>query len=179
MRRRVHKFVGAFLAIIALVATGAAHAAAPVPDARPIYFEHLTMRDGLSQSTVNDVLQDSQGYLWLATESGLDRYDGHHVVSFRADPADPSSLSGSWVTVLFQDRGGAFWVGTRAGLNRFFFANPEYALSTIAIQTDGSLQRDQILKTAELREGLNIFSVNLAQVHDRLQDLAEGRTVHR
>ena len=65
------------------------------------------------------------------------------------------------------------YYGTRAGLNRFFFANPEYALSTIAIQTDGSLQRDQILKTAELREGLNIFSVNLAQVHDRLQDLAQ------
>ena len=65
------------------------------------------------------------------------------------------------------------YYGTRAGLNRFFFANPEYALSTIAIQTDGSLQRDQILKTAELREGLNIFSVNLAQVHDRLQELAQ------
>ncbi len=37
------------------------------------------MRDGLSQSTVKGILQDSQGYLWLATESGLDRYDGNSI----------------------------------------------------------------------------------------------------
>ncbi len=65
------------------------------------------------------------------------------------------------------------YYGVRNGLNRFFFQNPDYLLSTIAIQTDGTLQRDQILKTAQLREGLNIFSVNLAQVHDRLQRLAQ------
>lgn len=65
------------------------------------------------------------------------------------------------------------YYGVRTGVNRFFFQNPDYRLSTIAIQTDGTLQRDQILKTAELREGLNIFSVNLAQVHDRLQQLAQ------
>lgn len=65
------------------------------------------------------------------------------------------------------------YFGARIGADRFFFKNPDYALSTIAVQTDGTLQRDQILKTAELREGLNIFSVNLAQVHDRLQQLAQ------
>jgi cell division septal protein FtsQ len=65
------------------------------------------------------------------------------------------------------------YYGVRAGLDRFFFQNPDYLLSTIAIQTDGTLQRDQILKTAQLREGLNIFSVNLAQVHDRLLQLAQ------
>ena len=43
------------------------------------------------------------------------------------------------------------------------------------MQTDGTLQRDQILKAGGLREGVNIFSVNLAQVHDRLQQLAAGR----
>jgi cell division septal protein FtsQ len=67
----------------------------------------------------------------------------------------------------------AIYFGVRAGLDRFFFKNPEYCLSTMAVRTDGTLQRDQILKTAELREGLNIFSVNLAQVHDRLQQLAQ------
>ncbi len=65
------------------------------------------------------------------------------------------------------------YYGVRAGLRRFFFDNPDYCLSTIAIRTDGTLQRDQVLKSAELREGLNIFSVNLAQVHDRLQQLAQ------
>ncbi len=67
---------------------------------------------------------------------------------------------------------GAYY-GVRAGLTRFFFDNPDYRLSTIAVQTDGTLQRDQILKEAALAEGLNIFSVNLAQVHDRLQQLPQ------
>ena len=53
------------------------------------------------------------------------------------------------------------YYGVRAGLSRFFFDNPDYRLSTIAIRTDGTLQRDQILKAGGLREGLNIFSVNL------------------
>ncbi len=67
---------------------------------------------------------------------------------------------------------GAYY-GVRTGLSRFFFDNPDYRLSTIAVQTDGTLQRDQVLKAGELQEGLNIFSVNLAQVHDRLQQLPQ------
>ena len=58
-------------------------------------------------------------------------------------------------------------------MSRFFFDNPDYRLSTIAIRTDGTLQRDQILKAGGLQEGLNIFSVNLAQIHDRLQQLSQ------
>lgn len=67
---------------------------------------------------------------------------------------------------------GAYY-GVRAGLSRFFFNNPDYALNTIAVRTDGTLQRDQVLKAGELHEGLNIFSVNLAKVHDRLQQLPQ------
>ncbi len=65
------------------------------------------------------------------------------------------------------------YYGVREGLNRFFFKNPEYRLSTIAVQTDGTLPREQVLRAAGLSEGLNIFSVNLAQIHDRLQQLAQ------
>lgn len=64
-------------------------------------------------------------------------------------------------------------LGVRYGAKHFFFENPDYQLSQIEIQTDGTLQRDQILKATELREGANIFSVNLAQVRDRLQQLPQ------
>ena len=67
---------------------------------------------------------------------------------------------------------GAYF-GVRTGLSRFFFDNPDYRLSTIGVQTDGTLQRDQILKAADLGEGLNIFSVNLSQIRDRLQQLPQ------
>ena len=69
---------------------GLAQAAAPVAAVRPMYFEHLTMRDGLSHSTVEGMLQDSRGYLWLATESGLDRYDGYSVRVYHRERGNPT-----------------------------------------------------------------------------------------
>ncbi|HEY1770940.1 MAG TPA: FtsQ-type POTRA domain-containing protein [Chthoniobacterales bacterium] len=65
------------------------------------------------------------------------------------------------------------YFGAREALNRFFFNNPDYQLSTLAVQTDGTLTREQVLRAAGLSEGLNIFSVNLARVHDRIQQLAQ------
>ncbi|HEY3602403.1 MAG TPA: FtsQ-type POTRA domain-containing protein [Chthoniobacterales bacterium] len=67
---------------------------------------------------------------------------------------------------------GAYY-GLRAGLRRFFFDNPDYRLNTIAIRTDGTLQREQVLKAGKLEEGSNIFTVNLAAVHERIQQLAQ------
>ena len=65
------------------------------------------------------------------------------------------------------------YVGGRYAAKRFFLDNPDYRLSAIQVQTDGTLQRDQILGVADLQEGENIFRVNLARVHDRLQDLPQ------
>ena len=65
------------------------------------------------------------------------------------------------------------YFGARLGMRRFFFENPDYRLAMIDVQTDGTLQRDQILKMAGLREGENIFRVNLAQVHQILQQLPQ------
>jgi len=68
---------------------------------------------------------------------------------------------------------GGLVFGVRFGSRRLFFDNPDYRLAKIEIQTDGTLQRDQVLAAADLREGVNIFSVNLANVHDRLQQLPQ------
>ena len=64
-------------------------------------------------------------------------------------------------------------LGVREGTRRFFFENPDYRLTNIEVQTDGTLQREQILKEADLHEGENIFTVNLGRVHDRLQELPQ------
>jgi cell division septal protein FtsQ len=79
---------------------------------------------------------------------------------------------GSKIVLVFVIGIGVFF-GIRFGAKRLFFENPDYQLSQIEVQTDGTLQRDQILKAAELREGENIFSVNLGQVRDRLQQLPQ------
>jgi cell division septal protein FtsQ len=67
----------------------------------------------------------------------------------------------------------AIYVGAREGAKRFFFENADYQLRTIELQTDGTLQREQILKAADLHEGENIFSVNLGRVRDDLQRLPQ------
>ena len=67
----------------------------------------------------------------------------------------------------------AIYAGTREAARRLFFENPDYALKTIELQTDGTLQREQILNAADLREGENIFRINLARVHDLIQQLPQ------
>jgi cell division protein FtsQ len=65
------------------------------------------------------------------------------------------------------------YLGAREGAKRFFFDNPEYRLTRIEVETDGTLPREQVLKTCDLEEGINIFRVNLARVHDTLQQLPQ------
>ncbi len=65
------------------------------------------------------------------------------------------------------------YFGVREGARRLFFENADYELRTIDVQTDGTLSRDQILQIAGLREGENLFSVNLANVRDQLQQLPQ------
>jgi ligand-binding sensor domain-containing protein len=91
------------------------HAPAPLS----IEVEHLTIRHGLSQSSVNFVIQDKKGFLWVGTEDGLNRFDGYGFKVFRHDPNNLNSLSNNFVTALMEDHAGNLWVGTRiGGLNR-------------------------------------------------------------
>ena len=83
---------------------------------RPIRFERLSSDQGLSQVTVMDVLQDSTGYIWLATEDGLDRYDGVSFKVYQHDPADVASLPSSFVWDVEEDGAGDVWIATNAGL---------------------------------------------------------------
>jgi diguanylate cyclase (GGDEF)-like protein len=102
--------VAAFAGGLALVPRAGA---APL---RPIRFDRLSLEQGLSQSTVMDVLQDRRGYVWLATEDGLNRFDGLAFKVYRHDPADPTSLPASFVWDVEEDGAGNLWVATTAGL---------------------------------------------------------------
>ncbi|MEJ0035373.1 MAG: two-component regulator propeller domain-containing protein [Gammaproteobacteria bacterium] len=85
------------------------------PETRPMYFEHLTIRDGLSQSTVMSFLQDSQGYLWIGTESGLNRYDGYSIREYRRERGDEHGLANDYVWSIVEDGNGDLWLATWGG----------------------------------------------------------------
>jgi len=95
-------------------------AAQPIQQNTQIRFHTLSLDEGLSQSTVNDVMQDRLGFIWIATQDGINRYDGYEFKTYRHLPNDPNSLSSSWTTCLQEDSTGAIWIGTYGrGLNRF------------------------------------------------------------
>ena len=85
-----------------------------------IALESIGTAEGLSQGMVNDMVMDENGYLWIATKDGLNRYDGSKMTVFRHDPADSLSLSDDFVFSLCIDTRGQLWVGTQSrGVNLF------------------------------------------------------------
>jgi len=79
---------------------------------RDYYFARLGSERGLGQNTVNALAQDAQGFVWVATQGGLHRYDGQRYVQYRHDPRDPASLPDSYVTALAADGGHSLWIGS-------------------------------------------------------------------
>ena len=82
-------------------------------------FEHLSVAEGLSQSTVLCILQDSKGLMWVGTENGLNQYDGYQFTVYKHHPNNPNSLSSNYIWSIQEEREGILWVGTNNGLNRF------------------------------------------------------------
>jgi len=80
-----------------------------------IRFQRLGIENGLSQSSARALAQDRDGFLWVGTQDGLNRYDGNEFRVFRHDPDDESSLSDNHVTALAVDSQGVLWVGTQSG----------------------------------------------------------------
>ncbi len=74
--------------------------------------ERLSTSEGLSQGMIYDLLQDQQGFLWFATKSGLNRYDGYSFKIFQNNPFDPFSIAGNDLKVMLEDRLGRIWAGT-------------------------------------------------------------------
>jgi serine phosphatase RsbU (regulator of sigma subunit)/ligand-binding sensor domain-containing protein len=77
-----------------------------------LLFQHLTVKQGLSQGSVNCILQDSKGFIWLGTQDGLNRFDGYTCKVFKHDPDDSLTLSDNFVLGLWEDSTGTLWART-------------------------------------------------------------------
>lgn len=75
-----------------------------------IRFDRLGLEEGLSQVSVVGMVQDVRGFLWIATQDGLNRFDGHRVEVFDFDPDDPSTPADSLLFGLFEDADGLLWI---------------------------------------------------------------------
>ena len=84
---------------------------------KEMYFKHLTREDGLPSNVIRYIINDVLGYLWIATDNGLVRYDGKEMKVFRYIPGDTTSLAESSISVLKQTSDSMIWIGTKNGLS--------------------------------------------------------------
>jgi ligand-binding sensor domain-containing protein len=92
----------------------------PVCAQQNLRFERLDQVDGLSQSSVNCMLHDHEGFMWFGTQDGLNQYDGRKFKVFQNQPGEGSSLSNNYILSICEDEEGFIWIGTMAGgLDRF------------------------------------------------------------
>ncbi len=89
-------------------------------------FEHISIPDGLSNTSVNDIIQDQYGFLWIATADGLNRYDGYNFKIYKNDPSDKNSLPNNTAIKSMVDHDGTLWVCTVAGFSKYNRANETF-----------------------------------------------------
>src|SRR4030042_4667514 len=117
MSKIVRRFLGILVASLAIFVLLPEAQAAQVD---PLQVHNLSLQDGLSQSSVNCIFQDHKGFLWIGTQDGLNRYDGHRFTIYKPEPGNPRGLSDSHILSIYEDRANNLWIGTYGGgLNRF------------------------------------------------------------
>ena len=90
-------------------------------------FDHIGLEQGLSQSSVNTIVQDAEGFIWFGTQDGLNRYDGYSIKVYKHEPEDSNSISGSIINCLLSDSKGDLWIGTaNGGVNRYVISEDKF-----------------------------------------------------
>lgn len=117
-----------------------------------IRFTPLSIKDGLSQSSVNQIIQDSKGYMWFATQDGLNKYDGYRFTVYKNDPHDSSSISDNFIHTIYEDHNGNLWVGTDQGLN-FFDREKQKFTSFTASAKKGALSNNGVFGITRDKKG--------------------------
>ncbi len=113
--------------------------------AQPMRFTHYDRDDGLSQSAINKIVQDKAGFMWFATESGLNRFDGYEFSVLRRVRGNHDTLPNDFITDVAIDSAGDLWITTDGGGLVRRSANPiELTVYRNAAGKAGSLPDDQL-----------------------------------
>ena len=93
--------------------------AAQASYSQALTFDHFAVGDGISQSEIICIFQDSEGYMWFGTQNGLNKFDGYTFENFFYDPSDSTTISNNWIFDIEEDVNGILWIATKGGLNKY------------------------------------------------------------
>ena len=105
----------------------------------------------LSNSLINKVYQDKKGFIWVATEDGLNKFDGTHFSIYRNNAQDSTSLKNNYVRSLYEDSHGNFWIGCINGLQ--LYDRSTDAFSEVHLQRNGKSVYPHIMSIIERSNG--------------------------
>lgn len=126
-----------------------------------IVFEHISIEQGLSQSSVYSIYKDSKGFMWFGTAEGLNRYDGNKFVVYNVDLEKSNAVSDSWITCIYEDSYQNLWIGTRnGGLNLFNYHTEEFAAYKTDKQNTNSISNNTINAITEGEKGVLWIATN-------------------
>ena len=120
-----------------------------------LHFKELTKRNGLSDNSVLDMVEDSHGYIWIATPSGLNRYSGETVKKYSPSDIEQNSIPSGFIQDLFLDSDGELWVGTHAGLAKYL---PKTDNFEIFDSNNTAIKTDHITAISESTDGDILFT---------------------
>lgn len=118
-------------------------------------FNKFTTENGLSDNFIHDILKDRNGYLWISTQNGMNRFDGVDFKTFFKNPEDSNSLPSSYVSSLAEDSLGRIWAATAGGLSMY---NPFTGKFWNFIPPKEPYFRKRIYKVIKARDGSIWFS---------------------
>jgi ligand-binding sensor domain-containing protein/signal transduction histidine kinase len=154
-----------------------------------IRFEHFGSNDGLSQSNVTCILQDSRGFMWFGTRDGLNKYDGYRFTVYKNDPQDKSSLSNNTIEALAEDGSGNIWVATwGGGLNKFDWNKGKFTHYIHEENNPNSISSDFIRASSMIKDsegnlwigthaGLNMFDQKTNRFIRYIQDKNNSKSI--
>ncbi|MBI9051053.1 MAG: hypothetical protein JEZ00_16650 [Anaerolineaceae bacterium] len=152
-------------------------AAEPIPypefPQNPLQFSHITVNDGLSNDAVQTILQTRNGFVWIGTQNGLNKYNGYDFEIYTADQDSLDALQSNDINVLLEDSNGGLWIGTDNGIDWYSFETGAFIHYSRDDEIGSAISGDQISALLEdssgmiwigTRDGgLNRFSPETAQ----------------